>query len=119
MKLTLSIHWFVLLIIFIQEKFEFGGLKSCAEFIRILNEQETNFVENEEMLTNFESLAVALRTQSNRCAIKNSIFEVFKSFLSAILIFTIYNSSTLQRMNWILFRLINIFKNCVTIFHFF
>uniref|UniRef100_A0A0M3I0K4 Drf_GBD domain-containing protein n=1 Tax=Ascaris lumbricoides TaxID=6252 RepID=A0A0M3I0K4_ASCLU len=49
----------------IREKFEFGGLKSCAEFIRILNEQETNFVENEEMLTNFESLAVALRTQSN------------------------------------------------------
>uniref|UniRef100_A0A915BW64 Uncharacterized protein n=1 Tax=Parascaris univalens TaxID=6257 RepID=A0A915BW64_PARUN len=49
----------------IREKFEFGGLKPCAEFVRILNEQEENFVENEEMLANFESLAVALRTQSN------------------------------------------------------
>ncbi|VDM39983.1 unnamed protein product [Toxocara canis] len=49
----------------IRDKFELGGLKSCAEFIRILSEQEKNFTESEEVLANLESLAVALRTQSN------------------------------------------------------
>ncbi|VDK20744.1 unnamed protein product, partial [Anisakis simplex] len=49
----------------IRNKFELGGLKSCAEFMNILSDQEKSFTETEEVLSNLESLSVALRTQSN------------------------------------------------------